>query len=109
MNKYGARIVVIVGSVIAGLSFFASIVCSNIYMFMIFYGFLGGNSVFLFSTLYSSNQINASTIHSLNEMVALVSATSDCTFNNRFTRWLVSIVLFLRRLPGKQTGNSQSS
>ncbi|KAM3725687.1 Monocarboxylate transporter [Dirofilaria immitis] len=42
VNKYGARMVVITGSFIAGLSFLVSIVCSNIYMFMIFYGFLGG-------------------------------------------------------------------
>uniref|UniRef100_A0A915PIC1 Major facilitator superfamily (MFS) profile domain-containing protein n=1 Tax=Setaria digitata TaxID=48799 RepID=A0A915PIC1_9BILA len=42
VNKYGARMVVIIGSFIAALSILASVVCSNIYMFMIFYGFLGG-------------------------------------------------------------------
>ncbi|VDP12371.1 unnamed protein product [Onchocerca flexuosa] len=42
VNKYGARMVVIIGSFVAGLSFIASLFCSNIYMFMIFYGFLGG-------------------------------------------------------------------
>uniref|UniRef100_A0A0R3S5T5 MFS domain-containing protein n=1 Tax=Elaeophora elaphi TaxID=1147741 RepID=A0A0R3S5T5_9BILA len=42
VNKYGARMVVIIGSFVAGLSFLASIFCSNIYVFMIFYGFLGG-------------------------------------------------------------------
>ncbi|EFO26049.1 hypothetical protein LOAG_02432 [Loa loa] len=42
VNKYGARMVVIIGSFVASLSFLASIFCSNIYMFMIFYGFLGG-------------------------------------------------------------------
>ncbi|EJW88032.1 major facilitator superfamily transporter [Wuchereria bancrofti] len=42
VNKYGARMVVIIGSFVAGLSFLASIFCSSIYVFMIFYGFLGG-------------------------------------------------------------------
>ncbi|VDN03639.1 unnamed protein product, partial [Thelazia callipaeda] len=42
VNKYGARMVVIIGTIVAGSSFFASIACSNIYIFMIFYGFLGG-------------------------------------------------------------------
>ncbi|CAG9531654.1 unnamed protein product, partial [Cercopithifilaria johnstoni] len=42
VNKYGVRIVVVIGSFVAGLSFLASIFCPNIYMFMIFYGFLGG-------------------------------------------------------------------
>uniref|UniRef100_A0A8R1XTG9 Major facilitator superfamily (MFS) profile domain-containing protein n=1 Tax=Onchocerca volvulus TaxID=6282 RepID=A0A8R1XTG9_ONCVO len=41
VNKYGARMVVIIGSFVAGLSFLASLFCSNIYMFMIFYGILG--------------------------------------------------------------------
>lgn len=45
VNKYGARMVVIIGSFVAGLSFLASVFCSNIYMFMIFYGFFGGNSL----------------------------------------------------------------
>ncbi|VDK83285.1 unnamed protein product [Litomosoides sigmodontis] len=42
VNRYGARIVVIIGSFVAGLSFLASIFCWNIYIFMTFYGFLGG-------------------------------------------------------------------
>ncbi|KAK6110907.1 Major Facilitator Superfamily protein [Brugia pahangi] len=42
VNKYGARMVVIIGSFVAGLSFLASIFCSSIYVFMIFYGFLAG-------------------------------------------------------------------
>ncbi|VDK44585.1 unnamed protein product [Anisakis simplex] len=41
VNKYGARVVVIAGSVLTGLSFAASIVAPNVYTFMFFYGFLG--------------------------------------------------------------------
>ncbi|VDM39492.1 unnamed protein product [Toxocara canis] len=42
VNKYGARSVVIAGSVLTGLSFAASIVSPNVFTFMIFYGLLGG-------------------------------------------------------------------
>uniref|UniRef100_A0A0M3HMI4 MFS domain-containing protein n=2 Tax=Ascaris TaxID=6251 RepID=A0A0M3HMI4_ASCLU len=42
VNKYGARSVVIAGSILTGLSFVASIVSPNVYVFMLFYGLLGG-------------------------------------------------------------------
>lgn len=42
VNKYGARVVVIAGAIISGLSFAASIIAPNAYIFMVFYGLLGG-------------------------------------------------------------------
>ncbi|VDN57707.1 unnamed protein product [Dracunculus medinensis] len=57
VNKYGARKVAITGSLISALSFAASIVSSNIYIFMIFYGVLGGigfGLIFLPAIVYVS-------------------------------------------------------
>ncbi|MFH4981056.1 hypothetical protein AB6A40_007765 [Gnathostoma spinigerum] len=42
LNKYGARVVVVVGSVLSGLSFAASTLSPNVYVYMFFYGFLSG-------------------------------------------------------------------
>lgn len=41
-NKYGARIVVILGSIIAGLAFLLSIMSPNIYVMILLYGIIGG-------------------------------------------------------------------
>lgn len=48
MNKYGVRPVVIAGSLLAAISFAASIFSPNAYVFMLSYGVFGGRCLFLF-------------------------------------------------------------
>ncbi|CAB3410252.1 unnamed protein product [Caenorhabditis bovis] len=41
-NKYGARVVVIIGAVLCGTAFLICVAAPNIYVFMILYGVMGG-------------------------------------------------------------------
>lgn len=42
LNKFNARVVVIAGSLIAAFGFFASTFAPNIFLHLVFYGFIGG-------------------------------------------------------------------